>query len=96
MPNAVIEALASGVPVVSTRVGGVPYMVEDGSTALLVPAGNANAMAQALQRLLEELALADQLRNAGLDAAARWSWTTAGPAWAAVYRRALGGSERRA
>ena len=95
MPNAVIEALACGVPVVSTRVGGVPYMVEDGSTALLVPAGEPEAMAQALLRLLNDPLLAERLRSAGLQSAARWSWATAGPAWAAVYHRALAGAARR-
>jgi glycosyltransferase involved in cell wall biosynthesis len=55
MPNSVLEAMASGAPVVSTNVGGVPFIVRDGATALLVPPGDAEAMAQAAQRILARL-----------------------------------------
>ena len=44
----ILEALASGVPIVSTDVGGVPYMVEHGKTALLVPVQDPEAMARAI------------------------------------------------
>ena len=85
MPNSVLEALASGVPVVSTDVGGVPFLVQDGSTALLVPAGNPDAMAQAVLRLLESPALAQRLVQAGLELVRHFTWSEVGPRWAAVY-----------
>jgi glycosyltransferase involved in cell wall biosynthesis len=88
MPNSVLEALASGVPVVSTRVGGVPYIVRDGCTALLVPAGDPQAMAAALLRVLDDKALALSLRAAGVVEAARYTWARVAPLWLEQYRAA--------
>jgi glycosyltransferase involved in cell wall biosynthesis len=67
-PNALLEAMATKVPVVATRVGGIPEIVGDGESALLVPAGNAGAMASALRRIFEEKGLAERLvdRSASL------------------------------
>jgi glycosyltransferase involved in cell wall biosynthesis len=50
-PVAVLEALAAGRPVVATAVGGVPDVVEDGETGFLAPAGDAEALAERLERL---------------------------------------------
>lgn len=86
MPNSVLEALASGVPVVSTNVGGVPYIVQDGRTALLVAAGDADGMAQALLRLLQDRALANQLAQAGLQEVQRYTWPRVAPLLAQVYQ----------
>ena len=60
-PNALLEAMAAGVPVVSTAVGGVPEIVSDEESALLVKPGRAGAMAAAVGRLLEDPALAERL-----------------------------------
>jgi glycosyltransferase involved in cell wall biosynthesis len=60
-PNALLEAMAAGVPIVACKVGGVPETVEDGSSALLVPPGDPAAMANALARVLEDPALAARL-----------------------------------
>jgi glycosyltransferase involved in cell wall biosynthesis len=52
MPNAVLESMAAGLPVVATRVGGVPEAIEEGTTGLMIPPADAPAMAAAIRRLL--------------------------------------------
>ncbi|MFH0947005.1 MAG: glycosyltransferase family 4 protein [Planctomycetota bacterium] len=65
MPLALIEAMAAGVPVVATAVGGVPELVLPGKTGLLVPDGDIGSLAFALGRVLSDLQLARRLGLAG-------------------------------
>jgi glycosyltransferase involved in cell wall biosynthesis len=65
LSNAVLEAMAAGVAVVATNVGGTPEIVRDGATGLLVPPRDADALAQAICRLLETPELARRLAEAG-------------------------------
>lgn len=65
-PNVLLEAMAAGVPVVATSVGGVPEIATSEKTALLVPDGDMQAFAQALNRLLSNNELATTLAQAAL------------------------------
>jgi glycosyltransferase involved in cell wall biosynthesis len=94
MPISILEALASGVPVVSTDVGGIPYLVEHGKTALLVPVQNPRAMADAIVSLLSDPGRADQLRQAGLEAARQYAWTNVRERLLSVYQDVLAKSCR--
>jgi glycosyltransferase involved in cell wall biosynthesis len=60
-----IESLAAGKPVVATRVGGVPDVVEDGTDGLLVPVGDVSAMVDALERLARDAGLRARMGEAG-------------------------------
>ena len=63
-PHSVVEALAVGTPVIATAVGGVPEVVREGENGLLVPPGDAGALAAAIRRLLDEDGLRDRLAAA--------------------------------
>jgi glycosyltransferase involved in cell wall biosynthesis len=65
LPISVLEAMAAGLPVVASAVGGVAELVVDGETGLLVPPGDADALAGALERLLGDGLLRRQMGAAG-------------------------------
>jgi glycosyltransferase involved in cell wall biosynthesis len=66
-PVSLIEALAAGVPVVATAVGGVPDVIRHDETGLLIPPGDAEAFASALDRLVADHELCQRLRQRGRD-----------------------------
>jgi len=85
MPNSILEALASGVPVVSTDVCGIPFLVEHQKSALLVPPRDPVAMARAVLDLLDDPRVAEQLVRAGKDVAQQYTWSHVRPRLLDVY-----------
>jgi glycosyltransferase involved in cell wall biosynthesis len=65
IPNVLLEAMATGVPVVTTNVSGIPELVVDGMTGLLVPPDDPEATAAALLRVFTDRELAARLARAG-------------------------------
>jgi glycosyltransferase involved in cell wall biosynthesis len=70
LPMSLLEAMAAGCPVVATAVGGIPDLVTDGVDGLLVPPGDPEALADALQQLLQDRAFAARLGNAARETVA--------------------------
>ena len=89
MPISVLEALACGVPVVSTNVGGVPFLLEEGRTALLVPPGEDQPMAEAAIGLLTDIPLAQALSAAGIALVQQFTWPRVREQLLSVYNRIL-------
>lgn len=69
----VIEAMAFGIPVVASAAGALPELVRDGETGLLVPPGDAGALATAISRLLNDSALRTRLGGAGRETVTRYA-----------------------
>jgi glycosyltransferase involved in cell wall biosynthesis len=89
-PVSVIEAMASGLCIVSTDVGGIPYLLRDGENALLVPQGDPEAMADAIRRILREPALAAALSERARAASLASDWVRVREAWVALFADVLG------
>ncbi len=74
LPLSLLEAMASGLPVVASSVGGIPDIVKDGVNGLLVPAADPTALRDALVRLLANPALRQSLGAAARRDIMTWSW----------------------
>ena len=79
-PTVLLESLAAGVPIVASRVGGIPEIVDERQTGLLVPAGDPGALATAIRQLVTDDTHVDAMRSAArATAALRFStdvWVT--------------------
>ena len=89
MPLSVLEAFASGLPVVATAVGGVPSILTDGIHGLLAPDDDAAAIAASVVTLLERPAYARQLAAAARESCSRYDWSEVRQGWLDAYGRAI-------
>jgi glycosyltransferase involved in cell wall biosynthesis len=89
-PISVMEAMACGLCVVSTNVGGVPYLLNHEQDALLVPPENPEAMAAAVSRILTEPSLAEQLSCNARKKAEQFDWSVILPKWETLLMRTIG------
>ncbi len=91
LPNVILEAMASGLPVVASGISGIPLAVRDGQEGLLLPEGDAGALCGALARLLADPALRRRLgESAHRRAVADLSWRAVADRYREAYVAALG------
>jgi D-inositol-3-phosphate glycosyltransferase len=70
-----LEAMACGVPVIASQVGGLPYLVQDGKTGYVIPDGNPEILKQRLMQLIEAPALRDEMCGQAVEYARSYDWS---------------------
>jgi len=85
-PVSIIEALALGLPVVSTNVGGIPFLVKDRETAMLVDDSDTQAMVEAIKELIENPDLAQKLAENGRKLAEQFDWQIVKNQWKEILK----------
>ncbi|MEO7143125.1 MAG: glycosyltransferase family 4 protein, partial [Bryobacteraceae bacterium] len=85
MPGSLLECFAAGLPVVATKAGGIPYILEDERTGLLVECNDHHAMAECAFRLMEEDGLALKLTRNARAECGKYTPDAVGRAWRELY-----------
>ncbi len=86
MPVSVIEAMALGLPIISTNVGGIPYLLKHGKTALLVNDGDTDGMVNEIMYLINDHHQSKKLSNNALLIAQKYSWDNISVKWKKLIR----------
>jgi glycosyltransferase involved in cell wall biosynthesis len=84
-----MEGMACGKPVVATKVGGIPELVRDGVDGILVEAGDEDALAKSIIRLLGDPSLRKRMGEAGMARVAQFSWDETARVALKAYMKAL-------
>jgi D-inositol-3-phosphate glycosyltransferase len=84
-----LEAMACGTPVVGTRVGGLQTVIENGKSGLLVPAGDDEALAEAMAQVLTDARLRMHLAHGARERAEQFTWRRVGDRIVDLYDRVL-------
>jgi glycosyltransferase involved in cell wall biosynthesis len=87
-PVSLLEAMACGLCIVSTKVGGIPYLLDHEQNALLVPPDDTLAMAAAVRRILVEPGLAQRLSQNARKKAEQFDWSVVLPRWERLFLEA--------
>ena len=69
------EAMATGLPVVATKIGGIPYVVADGKSGALCPYGNVETMAEMVEKLMTDESMWTEFSNEAIEIAKAYSWS---------------------
>ena len=94
MPTSILEAFASGLPVVATKAGGVPAILTDREHGLLAPLDDHRALAAHILRLLEQPAMAAELVRNAYATCQAYTWQTVRDQWLANYQGVVSGHAR--
>jgi len=89
-PLSLLESMSCGLPIVTTNAGGIPYMVHNEQTAMIVKMNDHDALAADALRLLREHDLSNHLINNGLSECRKYSWQAVKDQWLRTYREMLG------
>lgn len=90
MPVSVVEACALGLPVIATRVGGLPYLITEGANGLLVESGNVREMTDAVKLLLKNPTLTGKISRGARRLAECSAWTSVKREWTKLFDEITG------
>jgi glycosyltransferase involved in cell wall biosynthesis len=88
LPTVLCEAAGSGLAAVASRLGGIPEVVRDGETGLLVPAGDSEALSQALYSLVDDTARRQRMGRVAREEITNFSWDKVSDRFLEVFRQA--------
>jgi glycosyltransferase involved in cell wall biosynthesis len=86
MPSSITECMASGVPIVTTDAGGIPYIVRHEESCLMIPRNDPGAMAASAFRLLDDNELAVRITRQAREASREFTWEAVKDKWLNLYR----------